>query len=78
MAGRVNSTERSAESARADGRRSPIFYDDEAIGFVLRVRDDGRETFTLDHTVEGRRRRRSPSDRPAWSAAAARDLDQPQ
>ena len=58
MAGRVNSTERSAKPARADGRRSPIFYDDEAIGFVLQVRDNGRKTFTLDYTVEGKRRRR--------------------
>jgi hypothetical protein len=34
----------------------PIFYDEEVIGFGLQVRDDGRKTFTLDNTFEGRRR----------------------
>jgi len=58
MAGmRVSLTERFAKSATTEGRRSPIFYDDEVIGFGLQVRRNGRKTFTLDYTVEGRRRR---------------------
>jgi len=41
---RVNLTERFAKSATAEGRKSPIFYDDEVIGFGLQVRDNGRKT----------------------------------
>ncbi len=54
---RVNLTERFAKSASAERRKSPVFYDDEVIGFGLQVRDSGRKTFTLDYTFEGRRRR---------------------
>ena len=50
-------TERFAKAARADGRKSPIFYNDEVIGFGLQPRDNGRKTFTLDYAFEGRRRR---------------------
>ena len=70
---RVNLTERFAKSATAEGRKSPIFYDDEVIGFGLQVRDNGRKTFTLDYSFEGRRRRYFVGDYPAWSVAAARD-----
>lgn len=42
---RMNLT-RFAKSATTGGRRSPIFYDDEVIGFGLQVRDNGRKTFT--------------------------------
>ena len=73
MAGRVNLTERYAKAARADGRKSPIFYDDEVIGFGLQVRDNGRKTFTLDYAFEARRRRYFIGDHPAWTVAAARD-----
>ena len=31
----------------AGGRKSPMVYDDEVIGFGLQVRDNGRDTFTL-------------------------------
>lgn len=70
---RVNLTERFAKAARADGRKSPIFYDDEVIGFGLQVRDNGRKTFTLDYAFEARRRRYFIGDHPAWTVAAARD-----
>jgi hypothetical protein len=43
---RVNLAVRFAKAATADGRKSPIFYDDEVIGFGLQVRDNGRKTFT--------------------------------
>jgi hypothetical protein len=33
--GRVALTERFAKGATTEGRRSPIFYDDEVIGFGL-------------------------------------------
>ena len=73
MVGRVNLTERFAKAACSDGRKSPIFYDEEVIGFGLQVRDNGRKTFTLDYTFEGRRRRYFIGDQPAWTVAAARD-----
>ena len=50
---------------RRKGRKSPIFYDDEVIGFGLQLRDNGRKTFTLDYTVEGRRQRTFIGDHPA-------------
>jgi hypothetical protein len=73
MSGRVALTERFAKGASTARRKSPIFYDDEVIGFGLQVRDNGRKTFTLDYTVEGRRRRYFISDHPAWSVQAALD-----
>jgi hypothetical protein len=73
MSGRVALTERFAKSASTERRKSPIFFDDEVIGFGLQVRDNGRKTFTLDYTVEGRRRRYFISDHPAWSVQAALD-----
>jgi hypothetical protein len=45
----VNLTERFAKSAAVEGRKSPIFYDDEVIGFGVQVRDNGRKTFTGLH-----------------------------
>jgi hypothetical protein len=53
MSRRVAMTERFAKSATTEGRNSPIFYDDEAIGCGLQVRDDGGKSFTLDYTHEG-------------------------
>jgi hypothetical protein len=73
---RVNLTERFAK-ATTEGRKSPIFYDDEVIGFGLQVRDNGRKTFTLDYTVEGRRRRYFIGDYPAWRAPSARERTRP-
>jgi integrase len=66
-------TERFVRSATAGDRPSPIFMDDEVIGFGLQVRQNGRKTFTLDYTFEGRRRRFTIGDYPAWSVALARD-----
>jgi hypothetical protein len=40
VASRVTLTEWSATAATTEGRRSPIFYDDEVIGFGLQVRDN--------------------------------------
>jgi integrase len=70
---RVNLTERFAKSATTEGRKSPIFYDLEMIGFGIQVRANGRKSFTLDYTFEGRRRRYFIGDYPAWSVASARD-----
>jgi hypothetical protein len=50
--------------ATIEGRCSPIYYDDEVIGFGLQVRDNGRKTFTLDYTFEGRRRGYFIGDHP--------------
>lgn len=74
MAGRVSLTERFAKAAWANGRKSPIFYDGEVIGFGLQVRDNGRKTFTLDYTFEGRRRRYFIGDHPSWSVGFAREI----
>ena len=41
---------------RRMARKSPIFMDDEVIGFGVQVRDTGRKSFTLDYTFEGRLR----------------------
>jgi hypothetical protein len=65
MGGRVNLTERFAQAATSEGRKSPIFYDDEVIGFGLQVRDNGRMSFTLDYTYDGRQRRYFIGDHPA-------------
>jgi integrase len=70
---RVTLTERFAKAAVAGHRRSPIFMDDEVVGFGLQVRGNGRKSFTLDYTFEARRRRFFIGDYPAWSVAAARD-----
>src|SRR5215207_9919517 len=69
---RVNLTERFAKSVMTEGRKSPIFYD-EVIGFGLQVRDNGRKTFTLDYTFEGRRRRYFIGDHPAGSVTSVRE-----
>lgn len=52
---RVKLTDRFVKSATTDGRKSPIFMDDEVIGFGVQVRETGRERFTLDYIFEGRR-----------------------
>lgn len=66
-------TERFVRSAKAGNRASPIFMDDEVIGFGLQVRQTGRKTFTLDYTFEARRRRFYIGDWPTWSVALARE-----
>jgi len=54
-------------------RKSPIFMDDEVIGFGVQVRDTGRKSFTLDYMFEGRRRRSYIGGFPDWSTNAARE-----
>jgi hypothetical protein len=66
-------TERFVKSVTAGNRASPIFMDDEVIGFGVQVRQNGRKTFTLDYTFEARRRRYFIGDHPAWTVAAARE-----
>jgi hypothetical protein len=68
--GRVALTERFAKGATTEGRRSPIFYDDEVIGFGLQVRDNGRKTFTLNDTFETRRPCYFIGDHPAGTVQA--------
>jgi integrase len=70
---RVKLTDRFVKSASAGSRKSPIFMDDEVIGFGVQVRETGRKSFTLDYTFEGRRRRFYIGDFPDWSTTAARD-----
>jgi len=52
---RVKLTDRFVKSATAGERKSPIFMDDEVIGFGVQVRETGRKSFTLDYVFEGRR-----------------------
>ena len=73
---RVNLTERFAKIATMEGRKSPIYYDDEVIGFGLQVRDNGRKTFTLDYTSEGRGRRYFIGDFPALECRRGSRQDQ--
>jgi hypothetical protein len=70
---RVRLTDRFVKSATPNGRKSPIFMDDEVIGFGVQVRETGRKRFTLDYGFEGRRRRLFIGDFPDWSTVAARD-----
>ena len=68
---RVKLTDRCVKSATTEGRKSPIFMDDEVIGFGVQVRDTGRKSFTLDYMFEGRRRRLYIGDFPDWSTNVA-------
>ena len=61
---RVKLTDRFVKSATTGGRKSPIFMDDEVIGFGVQVRETGRRSFTLDYMFEGRRRRLYIGDFP--------------
>jgi hypothetical protein len=70
-------TDRFVKSATTDGRKSPIFMDDEVIGFGVQVRETGRKSFTLDYMLEGRRRRLYIGDFPDWSTNAARKHAKP-
>jgi integrase len=70
---RVKLTDRFVKSATTGGRKSPIFMDDEVIGFGVQVRETGRKSFTLDYMFEGRRRRLYIGDFPDWSTTAARE-----
>lgn len=44
---RVKLTDRFVKAATSGDRKSPIFMDDEVIGFGLQVRQTGRKSFTL-------------------------------
>lgn len=70
---RVQITEQFVRKAQAEGTRSPIHMDCDVIGFGVQVRPNSRKTFTLDYTVDARRRRITIGDWPDWSVAAARD-----
>jgi hypothetical protein len=70
---RVRLTDRFVKSATTGDRKSPIFMDDEVVGFGIQVRETGRKSFTLDYTFEGRRRRLFIGDFPEWSTVAARE-----
>jgi len=61
-------TERFVKSVTAGSRASPIFMDDEVIGFGVHVRENGRKTFTS----EARRRRYFLGDHPTCTVTAAR------
>src|SRR5579872_5695906 len=70
---RTRLTDRFVKAAKADGRKSPIYMDDEVIGFGIQIRSSGRKSFTLDYTFEGRRRRLFIGDFPDWTTVAARE-----
>lgn len=70
---RVRLTDRFVKSATTGGRKSPIFMDNEVIGFGVQLRETGRKSFTLDYMFEGRRRRLYIGDFPDWSTNAARE-----
>ena len=70
---RTRLTDRFVKSAAANGRKSPIFMDDEVIGFGIQVRESGRKSFTLDYMFERQRRRLFIGDFPDWSTVAARE-----
>ena len=70
---RVKLTDRFVKSATTGRRKSPIFTDDEVIGFGVQVCKTGRRSFTLDYTFEGRRRRLCIGDFPDWTTHAARE-----
>lgn len=65
--------EKFVKAASAGAKRSPIFMDQEVIGFGLQVRSNGRKAFTLDYTVDAFRRRAVIGDYPDWSPSAARE-----
>jgi hypothetical protein len=52
---RFHLTERFVRGRKAEGGRSPIFRDDELVGFGVQIRPNGRKTFTLDYVIDGRR-----------------------
>lgn len=70
---RIKLNDRFVKSATTGGRKSPIFMDDEVIGFGIQIRDSGRKSFTLDYIFEGRRRRLYIGDFPDWTTVAARE-----
>ena len=70
---RTRLTDRFVRAAKAEGRKSPIFMDDEVVRFGIQVRQTGGKSFTLDYTFDGRRRRFFIGDFPDWSTVAARD-----
>lgn len=71
---RVHLTERFVKAAvPAENGSAPILRDSEVVGFGLQVRPSGRKTFTLDYTIEGRKRCLFIGDFPDWSVTAARD-----
>jgi hypothetical protein len=45
---RLRLTNRFVKSATPNGRKSPIFMDDEVIGFGAQVRETGRKSFRYD------------------------------
>jgi hypothetical protein len=67
---RVKLTDRFVKSATTGGRKSPIFTDDEVIGFGIQVRETGRRSFILDYMFEGRRRQLYIGDFPDCSTNA--------
>ena len=69
----VKLTNSFVKSATTDGRKSPIFMDDDIIGFGVQVRETGRRSFTLGYMFEGRRRRLYIGDLPDCSTNTARD-----
>jgi len=69
---RVKLADRFVKSATSDGRKSPIFMDDEVIGFGVQVRETGRKSSTLDYTFEGCRRWLYIGDFPDRLTNAAR------
>jgi hypothetical protein len=49
---RFHLTERFVKTLNSEEGRSPIFRDDELIGFGVQVRPNGRKSFTLDYIID--------------------------
>jgi len=64
---RFHLTERFVNSLKVEKGRSPIFRDDELVGFGIQVRPNGRKSFTLDYVIDGRQRRMFIGDHPDWT-----------
>lgn len=70
MAKRLN--DKTVKAIPASGKRH-IIFDDTLPGFGVRVAASGVKTFLLDYRINGRQRRYSIGQYPAWSVAAARE-----
>jgi integrase len=70
---RFHLTERFVRSLKAEEGRSPIFRDDELVGFGVQMRSNGRKSFTLDYLIDRRKRRMFIGDHPDWTVTAARE-----
>ena len=68
----VHLTEKLIKSIPAPSSGAAIKYDDEIKGFGIRVTKNGVKAFVLNYVINGRERRMTIGQYPAWSVTAAR------